>query len=99
VIHELRHVARRDWLWVLGAEIVRTLLWWHPAIWAALAEARLAREEVVDRETAAVTGRADYLEALVAAAEAGAAWQPGLAPQFYRRRCLQTRIRGLLIKK
>ncbi len=97
VAHELRHVARRDWLWVLAEEVVRTVFWWHPAIWLALAEARLAREELVDREAIAITGnRRSYLEALVAAAEPRGAIVGGFVPHFYRRRQLRSRIRRLL---
>ena len=95
--HELTHVARRDWLWVLGEETIRTALWCHPAIWFALGEAQLAREEVVDRRAIAATGnRTSYLEALVAAAGPAPAAALGFGPQFYRRRQLQTRIRRLL---
>jgi len=97
ITHELTHVARRDWLWVLGEEGVRTVLWWHPAIWFVLGSAQLAREEVVDRRTIALTGsRASYLEALVAAADPAPAAALGFGPQFYRRRQLQLRIRRLL---
>jgi Zn-dependent protease with chaperone function len=56
VTHELTHVARRDWLWVLGEEGIRAALWWHPAIWFVLGSAQLAREEVVDRRAIALTG-------------------------------------------
>src|SRR6185295_8426111 len=95
--HELHHVARRDWLWVLGEEAIRTAWWCHPAIWFALSEAQLAREEVVDRQTIAATGdRRSYLEALVAAADPAPAGALGFGPQFYRRRQLTTRIRRLL---
>jgi bla regulator protein blaR1 len=97
VTHELTHVARRDWLWVLGEEGIRTALWWHPAIWFVLGSAQLAREEVVDRRTVGLIGsRTDYLEALVAAAEPAPAAALGFGPQFYRRRQLQIRIRRLL---
>ena len=97
VAHELHHVARRDWVWVLAEEAVRTALWWHPAIWFALGEAQLAREEIVDRRTIAATGnRTEYLEALIAAAEPARAGALGFGPQFYRRRQLFTRVRRLL---
>jgi len=56
VAHELQHVARRDWLWVLAEEALRIAVWWHPAISFALGEAQLAREEIVDRRTIAATG-------------------------------------------
>jgi BlaR1 peptidase M56 len=97
VAHELQHVARRDWMWVLAEEALRIALWWHPAIWFALGEAQLAREEVVDRRTIAATGnRSGYLEALIAAADLAPAGALGFGPQFYRRRQLLTRVRRLL---
>lgn len=97
VAHELHHVARRDWLWVLGEEFIRTALWWHPAIWFALDEVQLAREEVVDRQAIAATGsRRSYLEALVAAADPAAYRTMGFVPNFYRRRHLSMRIKRLL---
>jgi hypothetical protein len=97
VAHELHHVARRDWVWVLAEEALRIALWWHPAIWFALGEAQLAREEIVDRRTIAATGnRAGYLEALIAAADPAPAGALGFGPQFYRRRQLFTRVRRLL---
>ena len=97
VAHELHHVARRDWVWVLAEEALRIALWWHPAIWFALGEAQLAREEIVDRRTIATTGnRTGYLEALIAAADQAHAGALGFVPQFYRRRQLFTRVRRLL---
>ena len=97
VAHELHHVARRDWVWVLAEEALRIALWWHPAIWFALGEAQLAREEIVDRRTIAATGnRTGYLEALIAAADPARAGALGFGPHFYRRRQLFTRVRRLL---
>lgn len=64
--HELIHVRRRDWLRAVGDEIVRAVFWFHPAIWWLLDEIDLAREQVVDQEVVALTGRRrPYLEALV----------------------------------
>ena len=88
--HELLHVQRRDWLWVLLEESVRALLWFHPAMWWLISRQQLAREEVVDAMAVAVTGkRREYVEALLAFADA----QP-LAPAsaFARRRHLFRRI-------
>lgn len=97
VAHELFHVVRRDWAWLLAEEAVRTLLWWHPAIWIAVAEARQAREEIVDRHAIAAVGDRDgYLEALVAAAEHRGAHLAGFVPHFYRRNQLKSRVRRLL---
>jgi Zn-dependent protease with chaperone function len=55
VAHELQHVARRDWVWALAEETLRIAVWWHPAIWFALGEAQLAREEIVDRRGVCAT--------------------------------------------
>ena len=30
--HELLHVARRDWRWLLAEEAATVLLWFHPAV-------------------------------------------------------------------
>jgi len=69
--HELLHVRRRDWIWVLGEEVLRAVLWFHPGIWWLIGRVRLAREEVVDELTVSVTGRRRaYLEALLAFADA-----------------------------
>ena len=50
VRHLLLHLARGDWLMTLGEEIVRGLLWFHPAVWFALGRLQQERERVVDRE-------------------------------------------------
>ena len=97
VAHELHHIARRDWVWVLAEEALRVALWWHPAIWFALGEAQLAREEIVDRRTIVATGnRIGYLEALVAAADPARIDALSFGPQFFRRRQLFTRVQRLL---
>jgi len=31
--HELLHVARRDWIWIVVEEQVRALFWFHPGVW------------------------------------------------------------------
>src|SRR5262249_41138406 len=68
--HELVHVRRGDWLAVIAEELIRALLWFHPAIWFALSRIQLAREQVVDREAVRLTENRDsYLNALVAVAE------------------------------
>jgi TonB family protein len=95
LLHELVHVARRDWLWTLGEEAVRAILWFHPAAWWLTAEIRLAREEIVDRLVAdAIGSRRDYLALLVAQGAADApGWRP--VPAFIRRRQLARRVRAL----
>ena len=90
VTHELFHVRRRDWLSVLVEEMVRTALWFHPAILWMTSQIQLAREEIVDELTVRATGdRRTYVEALLAFADT-----PGLspAPAFAHRRQLFHRI-------
>ena len=93
--HELLHVRRRDWLWVLGGGAgADALLWFHPAVWWLVGELQLAREQVVDRLTVAATGaRRDYMDALFSAADLPSA--PPLLSGFLRRRHLARRLVSL----
>jgi TonB family protein len=93
--HELFHVQRRDWAWVLCEEVVRAALWFNPAVWWLVSRVQLAREEVVDELAVLATGRRrTYIEALMAFAD-----DSPLAPAtaFARRRHLFHRM--LLISK
>ncbi|HEY6361174.1 MAG TPA: M56 family metallopeptidase, partial [Vicinamibacterales bacterium] len=88
--HELLHVQRRDWIWLLVEEAVRALFWFHPAVWFLISRVQLAREEVVDEMAVLATGsRRRYVEALLAFAD-----DVPLAPAaaFARRRHLFRRI-------
>jgi len=95
LVHELWHVRRRDWGWVVVEEMVRALLWFEPAIWWLISRIQSSREEVVDELTLRQTGsRRHYLEALLAFAD-----RPPLfaAAPFARRRHLYHRM--LLLSK
>jgi TonB family protein len=95
--HELIHVRRGDWLFVLGEALVRSLLWFHPAIWIVLGRIQLAREQVVDQEAVGLLqNRESYLDALVAVA--GHRLYPDLAPAplFLRRRHLAARVKAVV---
>jgi TonB family protein len=95
VCHELCHVRRRDWVWVLMEEGIRAVFWFHPAMWWLISRIQLTREEAVDAEVIRATGqRRVYLEALMTFADA-APLTPAAA--FSRRRHLFRRI--LLISK
>jgi beta-lactamase regulating signal transducer with metallopeptidase domain len=48
-LHEALHVARHDWLFTMFEEVVRGLLWFHPAVWFLLNRVQLAREQAVDQ--------------------------------------------------
>jgi TonB family protein len=95
--HELIHVRRGDWLFVLAEAVVRSLLWFHPAIWFVLSRIQLAREQVVDQEAVGLLqNRESYLDALVAVA--GHKLYPDLAPAplFLRRRHLAARVEAVM---
>ena len=64
--HELFHVRRRDWIWVVAEEIVKAVLWFHPAMLWLISRVRLAREEVVDELTVLATVAAPCLYRSVA---------------------------------
>jgi TonB family protein len=99
VCHELLHVRRHDWAYVILEEIVRTLFWFHPAVWWLLSRIHLAREQSVDYEVVQLTGdRQPYLDSLLEMARMQL--RPGAlpAPLFLKERHLVQRI-ALLIKE
>jgi protein TonB len=88
--HELIHVRRRDWLWLLVEEIALCLVWFHPAAWWVASRIQQAREEVVDELTVLLTARRKvYVEALLAFSDSTSV-VPTAA--FARRRHLLRRI-------
>lgn len=48
LVHEVAHVARRDAVWHLVALWTRVVGWWHPAVWLAVREQGIAREQACD---------------------------------------------------
>ncbi len=95
--HELIHVRRNDWLWVMAETLVRGMLWFHPAVWFVLSRIQLAREQVVDREAVSLLQNRDqYLDALVAVA--GHRLQPDMAPapSCLRKRHLMARVEAVM---
>jgi bla regulator protein BlaR1 len=92
--HELLHVRRRDWPGIVLEELLRALFWFHPAMWWALDQVHLNREEVVDQAVVARTPvRRAYMDALLDFAAAPDAARPAIA--FLRRRHLAARLRQL----
>jgi bla regulator protein blaR1 len=98
--HELLHVRRRDWMYQVLEEGVRTLLWFHPGVWWLVGRIQLTREQVVDQESIAlVDSRERYVEALLAVAIGKS---PGFltpAPAFFRRSLLKKRVAQILQEK
>lgn len=95
--HELLHVRRNDWSIALMEEAAGSLLWLNPAIWWLLAQARLAREELVDAEAVRLTAsREPYIDALLAMARGRRVLDLAPAPLFLRRHHLTHRMHQLL---
>ncbi len=95
--HELLHVARYDWLFTVAEELIRAVLWFHPAIWWVIGEIQLAREQAVDRAVIETTrAQGPYVDALLLMAGTGVSGTPQLdlapAPMFLRRRHLRKRL-------
>jgi TonB family protein len=95
--HEILHVRRKDWLFTLAEELVRTALWFHPAIWWVLGEIQLSREQSVDKEVIDMTRSPDeYVDALLAIAGARPQADLASAPLFLRKRHLKQRVVSIL---
>jgi periplasmic protein TonB len=95
--HECVHVRRKDWLFTLTEELIRSVFWFHPAIWWLLGEIDLAREQAVDRLAVEITrGRDEYVDALLLVAGAPPALDLAPAPPFLRRRKLKHRVAAIL---
>jgi TonB family protein len=95
--HELVHVRRGDWLFVLAEEAIRGLFWFHPAVWFALSQIQLAREQTVDSEVVRLmSNRERYLDALVAVAAQRLHPDVVPAPLFLKKRQLAVRVAAVL---
>jgi TonB family protein len=95
--HEILHVRRRDWLFTLGEELVRSVFWFHPAIWWLLGEIGLAREQEVDHQVVELTkSREGYVDALLAIAGAKPRLDLAPAPLFLRKRHLKQRVVSIM---
>jgi TonB family protein len=94
--HELIHVRRRDWLITIVEETYASLVWFHPAIWWLIAQARLSCEQLVDARVVGITDdREPYIHALLQIAGARPSLDLAPASLFLRRRHLAHRMHSL----
>ena len=95
--HELLHVQRRDWLYEILEEAVRSVLWFHPAIWWLIGRIQLTREQVVDQAAIQLTDSKErYVESLLAVALANSTSAFAPASPFLRRHLLKRRVARIL---
>jgi TonB family protein len=94
--HELLHVRRRDWPITLVEELLRAVLWFHPAVWLILPRVALSREQVVDADTVRLTGkRRQYLDAIWRVVCSNQHTVAAMAVPFLGRRDLLDRVAWL----
>ncbi len=97
--HELLHVRRCDWILIIMEEFVRSLFWFHPAIWWLLSRIHLSREQAVDYEVVQLIGnKQPYLDSLLEFARTHRRLNAVPAPLFLREHHLVERV-ALLIKE
>ena len=66
LVHELAHVARRDYGWQMFQRLLSVALWFHPLFWLAQRRLRFLRERVCDEFAVYRLGSAnDYIETLL----------------------------------
>ena len=92
--HELLHVERRDWPWIVVEEVARALFWFHPAVWWLVERIQESREQLVDHLVIArIPSKRAYMAALLAFADAGLTAAPATA--FLKKRHLRSRLQKL----
>ena len=97
--HELAHLARRDWLIQLIAEMARAINWFNPLFWVACGELRRESEHACDDSVLDLgIGGTSYASHLVDLARTfsvhGRTWLP--APSIARPSTLERRVRAML---
>lgn len=91
--HELLHVARRDWPWIVIEEHARALFWFHPGVWWLVEQIHVSREQLIDRLVVSrLQSRRAYMSALFAFGDSDTR-SPSIT--FVRPRHLRTRLRQL----
>lgn len=91
--HELLHVRRRDWVWILVEEHARAVFWFHPGVWWLLEQIQISREQLIDRLVVdRLASKRAYMSALLSFVDGGAALS---STAFIRRHQLRARLRLL----
>jgi hypothetical protein len=98
-LHELLHARRADWLALVMEDVLKAVLFFHPAVHWLVGDVRLAREQAVDAAVVRrLGGREAYLESLVEVARFAAHARAVPAAPFLRESHLRERV-DLLLKE
>lgn len=65
VLHELTHIQRQDFAWMIILHTVQSLYWFHPLMWWFAGKFTATQEEVCDAICVSEFGARTYSEALV----------------------------------
>ena len=94
--HEEAHMARRDGLWQLIAQLACAAYWFHPLVWWAERRAALERERACDDVVlSAGAAPAEYAQRLVDVARQSTAL-PAVALGFSSQSQLATRVEAIM---
>jgi D-alanyl-D-alanine endopeptidase (penicillin-binding protein 7) len=97
--HELFHARRGDWVALVLEELLKAVLFFHPAVHWLVGRVRLAREQTVDAAVVRRLGaREVYLESLLEVARQGIRARAVPAAPFLRESHLRERV-DLLLKE
>ncbi|MEH6665151.1 MAG: M56 family metallopeptidase, partial [Brevundimonas sp.] len=93
--HEIAHLRRADWVFLILSRLVLALFWFHPLVWRLHADLAARTEEAADAIAAGRMDRAEYAHALVGMACApapAAALSMAAGPHALKRRiaCIMT---------
>jgi bla regulator protein blaR1 len=98
-LHELLHAQRADWLVLIVEDVLKAVLFFHPAVHWLVARIRVAREQTVDAGVVRRLGeREAYLESLVEVARFAVHARAVPAAPFLRESHLRERV-DLLLKE
>jgi hypothetical protein len=96
LVHELEHVARRDWVMLIVARAICALYWFHPLAWIAWRRLALEAERACDDAVVSGTESADYATQLVGLAERLSAAQTAPMLGMAKRSDLAARVTAVL---
>jgi hypothetical protein len=97
LLHELAHVARRDWLWRQVADVACAVFWFHPLVWWAANRISVESEAACDdRVLAAGMPASDYAQSLLEVIQSMNGKHSLPAVAMARGSRLERRIRAIL---
>jgi hypothetical protein len=97
--HELAHIARRDWVMQMAAELFRSVYWFNPLVWIACRRLRQESEQACDDAVLSLgVAGPEYADHLLQVARAFKGYRVTVfpAPAMARPSNLERRVRAML---